>query len=134
MNRCLTTTAVVLLTALASTVAFAKRSAPAEVVAVRHGGLEYRVQHQAGNGYLPGFVEAWDIAKNGQVWFRQIYVIRRDPELEGDVQDVFIKSLKLIADRNALEITHERDGVFELNLDTLEVNTVKGQAVIQKKN
>jgi hypothetical protein len=52
--------------------------------------------------------------------------------LEEDVQDVFISGLKLIADHNALEITNERGGLFELNLETLTVKTIKGQAVIQK--
>jgi hypothetical protein len=133
MNRFLTVTGIALLVCLASTSAFAKRGAPAEVPSVKHGNLEYRVRHQIGNGHLPGFVEAWDTAKNGQVWLRQIYVIRRDPDLEGDVQDVFITGIKLIADRNVLEITNERGGVYELNLETLEVKTMKGQAVIQRK-
>ena len=133
MNRFLTATAMALLVCLASTTAFAKRGAPAEVPAVKHGDLEYRVTHHTGNGSMPGFVEAFDTAKNGQVWFRQIYVIRRDPDLEGDVQDVFITGIKVIADRNVLEITNERGGVFELNLETLEVKAVKGQAVIQKR-
>ncbi len=41
--------------------------------------------------------------------------------------------LKMISDRNVLEITNERDGVFELNWETLEVKAIKGQAVIQSK-
>ena len=133
MYRCLTVTVMALMVCLASTSAFAKRGAPVAVASVRHGEIEFRVKHESGHGYLPGFVEAWDTAKDGQVWFRQIYVIRRDPDLEGDVQDVFITGIQMIADRNVLEITNERGGVFELNLDTLEVKAVKGQVVIQKR-
>jgi hypothetical protein len=133
MNRLLAATAVALLLSMASPSAFAKRGAPVAVPSVRQGNIEFRVKHESGNGYMPGFVEAFDTAKNGQVWLRQIYVIRRDPDLEGDVQDVFITGVQVIADRNVLEITHERGGVFELNLETLEVKAVKGQAVIQKR-
>lgn len=133
MHRALLAFSLTLAVCFCPASVFAKRSPPAEVAAVRHGQLEYRVRHQIGNGYLPGFVEAWDPAKKGLVWIRQIYTIRRNLDLEEDVQDVFITSLKLIADRNVLEITNEAGGLFELHLETLDVKTVKGKAVIPPK-
>jgi hypothetical protein len=133
MNRSRFVLAVLVLLSFAATTAFAKRSPPEEVPTVRHGELEYRVPHRTGSSYLPGFVEAWDPAKNCQVWFRQIYVIRRNPDLEGDVQDVFITQIKHVKERNVLEITNERNGVYELDLTTLEVKVIKGQAVVSMK-
>jgi hypothetical protein len=134
MNRRIFTSLVMVSTLLfVATTAFAKRAPPAEVAPVRQGDLEYRVRHHTGREYLPGFVEAWDTSKNGLVWHRQIYVIRRNPDLEGDIQDVFITGMKLLPDRNVLEITNEAGGVFELNLETLAVKVLKGQAVLPAK-
>lgn len=133
MNRLLTMTAAILIVCLASTAAFAKRSAPKEIPPIRHGDLEYRVTHHVGDGYLPGFVEARDSVSKRPAWIRQIYVIRRNPNLESDVQDVFISGIKLDTDQNVLEVTNEHGGVFELNLETLAVKVVKGQAVIRQK-
>ena len=133
MNRSLLIVIVLCVIGLLSGEAFAKRAPPAEAAPVRHGDVEFRVRHHTGGGYLPGFVEAWDTSKNQQIWLRQIYVIRRNPDLEQDVQDVFVTGLKLIADRNALEISNERGGLFELNLETLEVKTLKGRALISVK-
>lgn len=111
----------------------AKRSPPPQVLPVKHGTLEYRVLPPSAAGMMPGFVEARDAAGNKQVWLRQIYVIRRDPALENDVQDVFINGLKLDADRNVLEVTNEAGFVYELDLKSLDVKPTKGQAVISRK-
>lgn len=81
---------------------------------------------------FPGIAEAYDHARGGQVWLRQIYVIRRNPQLEQDVQDVFITRLEHRPERNVLEITNEAGGRFELDLETLVIKTVAGEAVIGK--
>lgn len=133
MPRSVIIAIVALLALFVSTPAWAKRSPPAEVPPLRVDKVEYRVRHRAAEGYLPGFVEAWDVAKNERVWQRQIYVIRRNPDLEQDVQDVFITSLKPISAGRALEVKNERGDVYELNLETLEVKVVHGQAVIYHK-
>lgn len=65
-----------------------------------------------------------------QVCLRQIYVIRRNPQLEQDVQDVFITRLEHRPDRNVLEITNEAGGRCELDLETLVVKTVAGKALL----
>lgn len=131
MKRSLVLVVAMMVVCLSSTMTFAKRGAPPKVSAIRHGGLEFRVRNDTGLGRMPGIVEAWDPSTNQQIWFRQIYVIRRDPNLESDVQDVFISGVKFLEDRNALQITNEVDGIFELNLQTLEVKTIKGTMVIQ---
>ncbi len=128
-NRCFGLFLVTILMGM-TTVVEAKRSPPSKVPAVRVGDVEYRVTHEVHGRFFPGFVEAYDPARQGTVWHRQIYVIRRDPQLEGDVQDVFITGLKSVPERKALEITNEAGGRFELDLKTLEVKTLAGSAVL----
>lgn len=111
-------------------VAEAKRGAPAAVAAVRVGDIEYRAPHLFRGEMFPGFVEAYDHARGGPVWLRQIYVIRRDPSLEGDLQDVCITQLKHLPDRDVLEVTHEAGSRFELDLETLDVKTVAGKGLL----
>lgn len=123
--------ALVTFTAIAffgTATASAKRRLPTAVPPVQNAGVEYRVPHK-----MLGCVEAWDAAAEKRIWFRQIYVVQRNLTLEGDVQDVFISRMRLDNKRNILAITNEVGGVYSLNLKTLEVKTVKGQAVITKK-
>ncbi len=107
---------------LAASAALAKRAAPAPVVTVHDGHMEYRAPHS----YM-GCVEAWDSGKKKLVWRRQIYTVTYDADLEQDVQDVYITGISLKGD--ILTVTNERDSVYELNLKTLEVKVVKGAAV-----
>jgi hypothetical protein len=51
------------------------------------------------------------------VWARRIYATAPDPHMEGDKQDVFIKSLALSADGRHLAIVNERGQRFEMGLD-----------------
>ena len=79
-----------------------------------------------------GCIEAWDTTTKKRIWFRQIYVVFRDPSLEGDIQDIFISRMRLDQSKGSLEITNEKGGRFLLNLNTLDIKTVKGQAVIRR--
>lgn len=128
MNKLYVSTLLVVIAVLATPYAEAKRSPPAAVQPVRHGGLEFRAPHE-----MLGCVEAWDTAKQQRVWFRQIYVVHRNLTVESDVQDVFITRLRLNKNLNMLEITNEQGGVHTLDLKTLDVKTVKGKAVIKWK-
>lgn len=106
----------------------AKRRAPSVVTPVQNAGLEYRVPHK-----MIGCVEAWDTATKKRSWFRQIYVVRRNPSLESDVQDVFISRIRLDNKRNILEITNELGFPYAFDLRTLEARTVKGKPVVTIK-
>ena len=121
----LLSTTLVLFTA---SVATAKHVAPADVAPVQHAGIEYRAPHN-----MLGCVEAWDTVSKKRIWFRQIYVVQRDPSLESDVQDVFITAIEVDAKRNVLQVTNEEGGVFALNLKTLNVKTLMGEAVIKRR-
>ncbi len=107
---------------LCTSIAYAKRAAPAEVAPVTTDGLEYRAPHSQ-----MGCVEAWDSVQNQLVWRRQVYVVKYDLALERDVQDVYIKSLEL--SERKLIVKNEHRGEYELDLDTLQVKVRQGVLV-----
>jgi len=101
-------------------VAHARRHAPVDVPPVRGEPMEYRAPHSR-----MGCVEAW---QGGElVWRRQIYAVRFIVGLERDVQAVFIQTMALKG--NTLLITNERKSAYQLDLDSLEVEVVKGTLV-----
>lgn len=92
----------------------AKRSAPAAVPPVVIKGVEYSAPHDA-----MAFVVAKGIGLGKELWRVRIYEVRVNPELERDVQDVFITSLS--EKDGALLITNERGEKFTLDLQTRKV-------------
>ena len=116
--------ASIVLAVFGVSVAHGKRLAPESVPSVTKGNIEYRAPRSQ-----MGCIEAW---QNKQLlWRRQIYVVKYDLDLEGDVQDVFIKTMKL--EKNILTITNENDSEYTLDLKTLEVKIVKGSLVEETK-
>ena len=85
-----------------------------KVEPVRIGGVRYE---QVPNGLLAGFdqmggyLSAYDEASGKLLWSLKIYDNRRDPAREGDVQDVFFKSMKAQGDGTLL-IENERGKRF----------------------
>ena len=101
----------------------AKRLAPKDVKPVVHEGIRYEVRHwevTGGKNRTGGFIEAWDVATNRKLWELNIYKLSYDPELEKDVQDVFIASLKLAGDK--LVAVNERGEKFHVDINTREVS------------
>lgn len=94
--------------------ASAKRSAPADVAPILMKGVEYTAPHDA-----MGFVVAKGVSSGKEMWRARIYEIRVDPNLESDVQDVFITSLVVKGD--TLLITNERGEKYVLDLKTRKV-------------
>lgn len=97
-----------------------KRCEPTDVQSVRHGGLRYEAPRLgAPLGYAQdGGIVVARLADSGElVWTRLVYRVARDPGIEGDKQDVFIKNLTLSADGKRLVIVNERGQRFDLNLD-----------------
>jgi hypothetical protein len=95
----------------------AKRKAPAPVAAIEHDGIRYVVAHfdaTAESRERGGWIEAWDVAKGTRLWSRQVYRIRHDPHLEGNVQDVFITRIQ-VRD-GALFVENELLERFEMEL------------------
>ena len=116
---------------LATLLAEAKRGAPAEVLPVTVGNIEYSAPHRNGTHKQMGFIEARAPQSGELIWSRQIYTVKYDPDLEGDIQDVFIKSITV--EGNCLIITNERNSKYQLDLNSLEVKVLKGSLVEETK-
>ena len=116
---------------LATLLAEAKRRVPAKVLPVKVGNIEYSAPHRNGTQKQMGFIEALDLKSGKIIWSRQIYTVKYDPDLEGDVQDVFIKSITV--EGNNLIITNERNSKYQLDLNSLEVKVIKGSLVEETK-
>ena len=116
---------------VATLLAEAKRRAPAEVLPVKMGNFEYSAPHRNGTHKQMGSIEAQDLKSGKLIWSRQIYTVKYDPDLEGDVQDVFIKSITIQG--NNLIITNERNSKYQLNLNSLKVKVIQGSLVEETK-
>src|SRR4051794_18266161 len=92
-------------------VVHAKRSAPADVPPVVSDGIEYSAPHDP-----IGWVIATDVKTRREIYRRRIYQIPIKPDLERDVQDVFITALEV--KRNFLIVTNERGAMYALDLST----------------
>ena len=116
---------------LGTLLAEAKRGVPAEVLPVTVGNIEYSAPHRNGTHKQMGFIEARDSRSGKLIWSRQIYAVKYDPDLEGDVQDVFIK--RITVEGNYLIITNERNSKYQLDLHSLEVKVLQGSLVEETK-
>ena len=130
MKKLTSVVVVMLITAFLTSSADAKRKAPKKVAPVTRNGVTYTAPHFASEIDDPkckqngGWVVAKD-AKSGKVfWKKEIYAVKRDPALEGDVQDCFIT--KLSFEKGKLIVTNERGHRYELDPDTRAVRLLKG--------
>jgi len=74
----------------------AKRVGPEEVPPVTIGKTRYEVVHwgrDRGLGQNGGYIAAVDSESGRELWTLKVYDVTYDPEMEEDVQDVFIESL-----------------------------------------
>jgi outer membrane protein assembly factor BamB len=92
----------------------AKRAAPRAVAPVVADGIRYSAPLEA-----MGFVVAATPDTGKELWRVRIYEVRVDPNLERDVQDVFITSLTV--KDGTLIITNERGESYALDLKTRKV-------------
>ena len=103
--------------ALGPTLAQGKRSAPAEVPPVVSDGVRYEDPHTDNPcGQNGGCVVAYDDASGALLWSLKVYCTQYDPQLEQDVQDVFITSLAV--DNGQLDVTNEKGLHFAIDLQT----------------
>ena len=101
---------------LLPSLALAKRAAPAKVEPVIHEGIRYVAPNDDGRR---AYIEAWDVQTNKKLWDLTVFTNRIDPNLEEDVQSIFIKALN-IRD-GALVVTSERDKIYQVDLKTKAV-------------
>ena len=98
------------------------RVEPKNVEPVVYKGIKFSAPHwgktenRDQNG---GYIEAWDIKRNELLWELKVYGIHYVRGLEGDVQDIFITSLKV--EEEKLIVTNERDDTFIIDINTKEI-------------
>jgi hypothetical protein len=123
MNRLVPVILLLAMTTIPAT-AFAKRQPPKPVKPVAADGVEYHVLHDRfSEGGIPAGIratlEARDLKSGKAAWSVRLYEIRYDQNLETDVQDVYVTSLRI--DGDTLHVTTEKD---PLAVD-LKTRTVK---------
>jgi hypothetical protein len=100
------------------TPALAKRGAPKPVPPVVAGAVEYSAPHE-----LMGFVVATDSGSRKELWRERIYTIKYVPDLEKDVQDVFITTL--VIEGASLIVTNEKAESYALDIATKKITKRK---------
>jgi hypothetical protein len=106
---------------LAAGPALAKRVAPAEVPPIVIGGVRYTApQFLNPCGQPGGCLVASDVTTGAQLWSLKVYCTKYDPNLETDVQDVFITSLA--AQEGALVVANEKGQRFSIDVNTRGVS------------
>ena len=104
---------MLLLTLLVPQLASAKRIAPVNVAPVIYEGIRYVAPNDDGRR---GYIEAWNVGTNKKLWELTIFTNGIDPNLEEDVQWVFIKALNIQDGR--LMVTSERGKTYQVDVNT----------------
>ncbi len=99
---------------------WAKRAGPKEVEPVVADGVKYVASNDSGR---EGKVEARDAKTDKKLWEVVVYTVKIDPELEEDVQWVFIT--RLAVKENALLVTNEKGEAYKVDLTTKKVEKVE---------
>jgi hypothetical protein len=105
--------AIVLSTLLLPELASAKRIGPVKVDPVVYEDICYVAPNDDGRR---GYIEAWSVATNKKLWDLTIFTNDVDPNLEEDVQWVFIKTLNIQDGR--LIVTPERGKTYQVDVNT----------------
>jgi hypothetical protein len=102
----------------------AKRVGPPAVPPVEAAGLRFEVVHWGRERGLPqngGYVAAVDPQSGAERWLLRVYTIEYDRDLEEDVQDVFIESMRWNPTEKVLEIRDERERTYTVDPATRAV-------------
>ena len=113
MTRCIV---ILSLTLLLAQLASAKRLPPVTVDPVVYEGIRYVAPTDDGRR---GYIEAWDVETNKKLWELTLFTNRIDPNLEEDVQWVFIKTLNILDGR--LIATSEFGKTYQVDLKTKQI-------------
>jgi hypothetical protein len=93
--------------------ASAKRVAPVKVDPVIYEGVRYIAPNDDGRD---GYIEAWNVGANKKLWELTLFTNRIDPNLEEDVQWVFVKALNIQDGR--LMVTSESGKSYQIDVNT----------------
>ena len=102
-----------------------KRRAPPKVPGVTLEGIRYEqavlARGEADGGQRTGYLAAYRGASDERLWRLRVYELKMDAHLEGDVQDVYFKSMVATPDGHGLLIENERGDRFAVNVRTQAV-------------
>ena len=101
------------LTLILPQLASAKRIEPMKVDPVIYEGIRYVAPNDDGRR---GYIEAWNVGTNKKLWELTIFTNGIDPNLEEDVQWVFIKALNIQDGR--LMVTSESGKTYQVDVNT----------------
>lgn len=110
----------VVLCALLCSPALAKRAPPATIKPIEQDGIRYLVPNDDGRR---AYVQAWDVKAEKKVWEADLFRTEIKPDLEDDVQWVFVKSMMI--DKGKLRIVDEKGRTFMLDPTTRKVEKEK---------
>jgi hypothetical protein len=96
--------------------ASAKRTAPVKVDPIVYEGIRYVAPNDDGRR---GYIEAWNVGTNKKLWELTIFTNSIDPNLEEDVQWVFIKALNI--QDGTLVVTSESGKIYQVDVNTKAV-------------
>ncbi|MFZ2956103.1 MAG: hypothetical protein WA705_04330 [Candidatus Ozemobacteraceae bacterium] len=102
----------------------AKRLGPKDVPPVTIKNLRFEAIHwgkDRGLAQNGGYIAARDKTGGEELWTLKIYDTTYDPELESDVQDVFIVSMSKSVFGNTLKITDERGRKYVVDTEARTV-------------
>jgi tricorn protease-like protein len=100
----------------------AKRVAPPSVQAITIDGMRYEAVlwgRERGLDQNGGLIEIFNTSHAQSVGIIRVYAIEYLPQIETDVQDVFIESMSVSADRKHLLVTDEKGRRYLVDLEQL---------------
>lgn len=102
----------------------ASRQPPPDVPPITVGGVRYaqRAGDEASDGQVGGLLGAYD-AQGRLLWTLKVYDNRRQPGLEGDVQDVYFSAMTLEPD-GRLRIVDESARGYLVDIATRSVTAL----------
>jgi hypothetical protein len=109
-----------LLATIVTSPAWAKRMGPKPVTPAVHDGVKFVAANANGR---EGKIEAQDEKSGQKLWDVVVYTVKIDPNLEEDVQWVFITRLEVRGD--TLLVTNEKNEQYALDLKTHKVEKAK---------
>jgi hypothetical protein len=98
----------------------ASRIPPPDVPPVEYKGIRYAQEMQGldhGFDQATGYLVAYDVKTNEQLWAVKVYEVETVPGLEPDVQWIYFKSMSLVPGRDELLIENEVGGRYIVDLE-----------------
>lgn len=94
------------------------RAAPQKIPPISHNGIRYAVRRfeEGRFGQSGGVVQALNESTGTELWIVKVYSIIFDPDMEKDVQEIYIRSIQLSPEQDALLVIDERRRRYRITL------------------